>query len=149
MYSVPLSISSAGLTPAGLPGAKAPSAAKADEPTNVATVTAATTLLKPNIAIPRLSMAGILVRSRKPSQPAIPNSFLTVAKRLYRIGGHNFRHGFALHECLHESLLGKLQGVDSDQNHYLPQHLLCCICEISRISGASRHWEFDPFAVCL
>src|SRR5258706_6210797 len=57
IYSVPLSISSAGLTPAGLPGARAPSAAKADEPIKVATVTAATTLLKPNIAIPRLSMA--------------------------------------------------------------------------------------------
>jgi hypothetical protein len=53
-------------------------------------VTAATTVLKPNIGFPRLSNAGILVPSRNPSQPAFPNSFLTVAKRLYLMAGHRF-----------------------------------------------------------
>jgi hypothetical protein len=57
---VPVPISSAGFTPAGLPGANAPSAAKAALPTIVATVTAATTLLKPNIGFPRLSDGGYL-----------------------------------------------------------------------------------------
>src|SRR6266567_4317679 len=60
IISVPLSISSAGLTPAGLPAVRAPSAAKAEEPIIVATVTAATTLLKPNISFPPLYDGGYL-----------------------------------------------------------------------------------------
>jgi hypothetical protein len=71
---VPVPISSAGFTPAGLPGAKAPSAAKAALPTIVATVTAATTLLKPNIGFPRLSNGRYL--SEAASQVnRYPNSF--------------------------------------------------------------------------
>src|ERR1700727_692832 len=50
MISVPLPISSwALLTPAGLPGPRDTSAAKAEEAIIVATVAAATTVLKPNI----------------------------------------------------------------------------------------------------
>jgi hypothetical protein len=37
---------------------------------------------------------GILVRSCNPSQRPVPNSFLTVAKRLYRIAGHAFSPAF-------------------------------------------------------
>src|ERR1044071_725067 len=48
---VPLPISWAGLTPAGRPGAR--SAAKAEEPTIAATVTAATTFFRLNIGFPR------------------------------------------------------------------------------------------------
>jgi len=54
---VPVPTSCADFTPAGLPGAKARSAAKAEEPTIAATVTAATTLLKPCIGFPRCLMA--------------------------------------------------------------------------------------------
>ncbi len=43
-------------------------------------------ILKTVHRLPPLSNGGILVRSHKPSQPAFPISFLTVAKRLYRIG---------------------------------------------------------------
>ena len=57
---VPVPISWAWFTPAGLPGAKAPSAAKAEEPIIVATVTAATTDLIPNIGFPRYLMPGYL-----------------------------------------------------------------------------------------
>ena len=56
IISVPVPISWAGFTPAGLPGVSARSAAKAEEPTIAATVTAATTLLRPCIGFPRYLM---------------------------------------------------------------------------------------------
>jgi len=91
MISVPVPILSWALsTPAGLPGAKDTSAAKAEEPIIVATVTAATTLLIPNIGFPPLSEW--LDTCPKPSAKSTGPSglLLTVAERLYRIAAHIF-----------------------------------------------------------
>src|SRR5438045_2863509 len=65
--SEPVLKSWAGFTPAGFPGAKAPSAAKAEEPIIVATVTAATTDLKPDIGFPRYLMPDTCPKARPKS----------------------------------------------------------------------------------
>jgi hypothetical protein len=129
--SVPLPISCAVFTPAGLPGANVPSAAKAEEPTIVTTVIAATTLLKPNIGFPRLFDARILVRSCNPSQRPFPDSFLTVAKRLYRAATRDFAQHFTVaRRCYGIVLLHGETGKFPRENGAFLGRGPYCNCEI-------------------
>jgi hypothetical protein len=91
MISVPVPILSWALsTPAGLPGAKDMSAAKAEEPIIVATVIAATTPLKRNIGFPPFSEWLDTCPKPTAKSTGLSRLLLTVAERLYRIAAHFF-----------------------------------------------------------